>query len=90
MIHRKLEQVIKNDFNKSKAIVVMGARQVGKTTALKHLVVCVTIVVIRSISFPDAEAGEDRREYVVGGHRASDCSEVVEGIAEVDDHQVGA
>ena len=41
MIHRKLEQVIKNDFNKSKAIVVMGARQVGKTTALGTKALCV-------------------------------------------------
>ena len=38
MIVRIAEQLIKNDFNKGKAIVVMGARQVGKTTLLEHLV----------------------------------------------------
>lgn len=38
MIHRIAAQLIKNDFNKQKAIVVMGARQVGKTTMLKNLV----------------------------------------------------
>ena len=32
MIQRIASQLIKNDFNKGKAIVVMGARQVGKTT----------------------------------------------------------
>ena len=38
MISRIAEQLIKNDFNKGKAIVVMGARQVGKTTLLKQIV----------------------------------------------------
>lgn len=38
MIQRIASQLIKNDFNKGKAIVVMGARQVGKTTLLEHLV----------------------------------------------------
>lgn len=38
MIERKITQLIKNDFNKGKAIVLMGARQVGKTTLFDHLV----------------------------------------------------
>ncbi len=38
MISRIAEQLIKNDFNKGKAIVVMGARQVGKTTLLEQIV----------------------------------------------------
>ena len=35
MIHRKLEDVIKAQFGKKKAIILMGARQVGKTTLIK-------------------------------------------------------
>ena len=34
MIHRALNEVIENQFYKGKAIVLIGARQVGKTTLL--------------------------------------------------------
>ena len=37
MIHREIEQLIKNDFGKGKAIVLLGARQVGKTTLFEQL-----------------------------------------------------
>lgn len=37
MIEREISQQIKNDFNKGKIIVVLGARQVGKTTLLDNL-----------------------------------------------------
>ena len=37
MIHRKLENIIKSKLGKKKAIIVMGARQVGKTTLIKEL-----------------------------------------------------
>jgi len=37
MIHRKLENIIKAKLGKKKAIIVMGARQVGKTTLIKEL-----------------------------------------------------
>lgn len=37
MISRTLETPIANDFRKHKVIVLLGARQVGKTTLLKHL-----------------------------------------------------
>ena len=39
--------------------------------------------------FSDAETGEDGAEDFVGGDLASDGAEVVEGVAEVDDHEVG-
>ena len=37
MIHRTIEQLIKDDFYKGKIITLMGARQVGKTTLFDHL-----------------------------------------------------
>lgn len=37
MIERILEKTIKNQLNKGKAIVLLGARQVGKTTLLKKI-----------------------------------------------------
>ena len=37
MIVRELENIVKNRLNKGKAIVIMGARQVGKTTLVKGL-----------------------------------------------------
>ena len=37
MIHRKLEEIIKAQFGKKKAIILMGARQVGKTTLIKGM-----------------------------------------------------
>lgn len=37
MIQRKLTSIISEDFDNKKAIVVSGARQVGKTTLLKNL-----------------------------------------------------
>ena len=37
MIERILEKTIKNQLNKGKAIVLLGARQVGKTTLLKTI-----------------------------------------------------
>lgn len=37
MIERQLEQNIKNRFFKGKAIIILGARQVGKTTLLKKI-----------------------------------------------------
>ncbi len=38
MIHRIIEQLIKNDFSRGKIIVLMGARQVGKTTLFDSVV----------------------------------------------------
>lgn len=38
MIHRILEQLVKNDFDSDKIITIMGARQVGKTTLLESIV----------------------------------------------------
>ena len=38
MIHRILEQLVKNDFDSGKIITIMGARQVGKSTLLESMV----------------------------------------------------
>lgn len=37
MIHRDLQPIIESRLNKGKAIIVIGARQVGKSTLLKHI-----------------------------------------------------
>ncbi len=37
MIERYIQKTISEDFNRGKIIVVMGARQVGKTTMIQHL-----------------------------------------------------
>ena len=37
MIKRELENIIEAKLNKGKAIILVGARQVGKTTLLKSL-----------------------------------------------------
>ena len=37
MVERVLEEIVKNKLNIGKAIVVLGARQVGKTTLLQKL-----------------------------------------------------
>ena len=37
MVVRELENIIKKRLNTGKAIVILGARQVGKTTLLKTL-----------------------------------------------------
>jgi hypothetical protein len=37
MIERQLENSIKNKLNKDKAIILLGARQVGKTTLIKNI-----------------------------------------------------
>ena len=39
MIDRDLKSIIKSKFFKEKAIILIGARQVGKTTLLKQLVI---------------------------------------------------
>lgn len=41
-IHRQIEQIIENDFFKGKIIVILGARQVGKSTLIKMLPSCNT------------------------------------------------
>lgn len=37
MIHREISNQIMNDFNKGKVIVILGARQVGKTTVMLEM-----------------------------------------------------
>ncbi|MBO5810557.1 MAG: AAA family ATPase, partial [Bacteroidales bacterium] len=38
MIQRQIENNIKDDFNKGKIIIVLGARQVGKTTLFDSII----------------------------------------------------
>ena len=38
MIPRLLENIIRNDFHLQKAVVILGARQVGKTTLIRQLI----------------------------------------------------
>jgi len=37
IIHRDVLKLLKNDLGKQKALLIMGARQVGKTTLLRAL-----------------------------------------------------
>jgi len=37
MVKRDLSEIIKNDLHKDKALILLGARQVGKTTLLQNL-----------------------------------------------------
>ena len=45
--------------------------------------------IVQKELFSHAEARKDGAEDFVGGHLAGDGAKVVEGIAEVDDHEVG-
>ncbi len=38
LIKRKLHDIIENNISKGKAIVLIGARQVGKSTLLKQII----------------------------------------------------
>ncbi len=37
MIERELQDLIKSKFGSGRAIIIVGARQVGKTTLIKHI-----------------------------------------------------
>jgi len=73
MIHRNAEQLIKNDFYKGKAIVVMGARQVGKTTLLEHLVDTDDCLMLNCDNHDDRADLEDKTSTelrnLVGNHK---------------------
>lgn len=73
MIHRIAEQLIKNDFSKGKAIVVMGARQVGKTTLLEHLVDTDDCLMLNCDNHDDRADLEDKSSTelrsLVGNHK---------------------
>ena len=73
MIHRIAEQLIKNDFNKGKAIVVMGARQVGKTTLLEHLVDANDCLILNCDNHDDRSDLENKTSTelrnLVGNHK---------------------
>lgn len=73
MIERKIGQQIKNDFNKGKAIVLMGARQVGKTTLFDHLVDGKEALVLNCDNYDDRADLENRTttelRNLVGNHK---------------------
>lgn len=73
MIQRIAAQLIKNDFNKDKAIVVMGARQVGKTTLLEHIVDSNDCLMLNCDNLDDRDVLENRTttelRNLVGGNK---------------------
>ncbi len=73
MIQRIAAQLIKNDFNKDKAIVVMGARQVGKTTLLEHIVDSNDCLMLNCDNPDDRDVLENRTttelRNLVGNHK---------------------
>ena len=73
MIERKIGQLIKNDFGKGKAIVLMGARQVGKTTLFDHLVGEGEALVLNCDNYDDRADLENRTttelRNLVGDHK---------------------
>ena len=50
MINRVLHQNILEDWDKKKAIVLLGPRQVGKTTLIQHLVEEKKVLFLKVIS----------------------------------------
>ena len=72
MIHRIAEQ-IKNDFDKGIAIVVMGARQVGKTTLLEQIVDRKDVLFLNCDNHDDRADLENKTSTelrnLVGNHR---------------------
>lgn len=73
MIERKIGQLIKNDFNKGKAIVLMGARQVGKTTLFAHLTDGNEALVLNCDNYDDRADLENKTttelRNLVGNHK---------------------
>ena len=73
MIERKIGQLIKNDFNKGKAIVLMGARQVGKTTLFAHLMDGNEALVLNCDNYDDRADLENKTttelRNLVGNHK---------------------
>lgn len=57
IVKRKIEQQIRDDFGKGKAIVILGPRQVGKTTLLNQLVAGES-----GVLFFNCDNGDDREE----------------------------
>lgn len=73
MIHRKIEQLIENDFGKGKAIVVMGARQVGKTTLFESLTASDNVLSLNCDNYDDRAYLEGKTSTelrnLVGNHQ---------------------
>lgn len=73
MIHRIIEQQIKNDFSRGKAIVVMGARQVGKTTLLENIAPMQDVLYLNCDNHDDRTDLEGKTSTelrnLVGNHR---------------------
>ena len=65
MVKRQIEEQIRNDFGKGKAIVVLGPRQVGKTTLLNQLTAGMSGV----LAF-NCDNSDDRAELAKGNATA--------------------
>ena len=74
MIHRTIEQLIKNDLGRGKIIALMGARQVGKTTLFNSLIQGMEDVLTLNCDNYDDRADLENRtstelRSLIGNHR---------------------
>ncbi len=74
LIHRILEDIIRRDWNSGKAMIILGARQTGKTTLLKQLTAGMEEVLYFNADEPDTRemlAGVNVRqlEKIIGHHK---------------------
>ncbi|NPA46534.1 MAG: AAA family ATPase, partial [Chlorobi bacterium] len=74
LIHRILEDIIRRDWDSGKAMIILGARQTGKTTLLKQLTAGMEEVLYFNADEPDTRemlAGVNVRqlEKIIGHHK---------------------
>ena len=87
MIQRKLNKLIENQLYKGKAIILIGARQVGKTTLLNHLVQeCDLSTLMMNCDEPESRAvlsdtNVAKLNMLIGGHKLL----VIDEAQKVDD-----
>ena len=65
MIDRFIQKSIANDFERGKVIVVMGARQVGKTTMIQQLTSKSKKLLLNCDDAEDREVIEDKSSAVL-------------------------
>lgn len=79
MIKRKLEQVIDNRLNSGKAIIILGPRQVGKTTLLKEIDGRINNKILwlngdeSQVRLLLKEVGSIRLKQIIGNNRTVKC-----------------
>lgn len=74
LLRRKIQQVIENRMFKGKAIILVGARQVGKSTLFRQILSCKTVFLTLSCDDPEVREmlnGINQRELqrIIGNHR---------------------